>query len=147
MGKPLGAEVDELMVGPVVNKLAGPIVEVEEQIVSLVMDMEGDLAMLFGGDDNSGDDDSEGPEDDEEVWSASRFMYRREIWRGHGQLVEKVIMVSDAEVADGIAIEDIGPRVSTVEDQMQVMAFQMVQVCILGMDRRLAALERRSPGP
>ncbi|GKG54271.1 hypothetical protein Tco_0557794, partial [Tanacetum coccineum] len=34
------------------------------------------------------------------------------------KLVEKVIMVSDAEVADGIAIEDIGPRVSTVEDQM-----------------------------
>ncbi|GJX45167.1 hypothetical protein Tco_0261843 [Tanacetum coccineum] len=46
---------------------------------------------------------------------------------GHGLLVKKVIMVSDAEVADSIAIREIGPRVSTVEGQMQVMASQMVQ--------------------
>ncbi|GJX43116.1 hypothetical protein Tco_0259792 [Tanacetum coccineum] len=102
---------------------------------------------------------------------------------GHGQLVKKVIQVSDAEVADGIAIGEIGPRVSAVEGQVQVMASQMVQAvgrleqvavvhhrdrriqqlqtmvsemssrestlmqCILGMDRRLADLERRPPGP
>ncbi|GKD93097.1 hypothetical protein Tco_1372934, partial [Tanacetum coccineum] len=47
---------------------------------------------------------------------------------GHGQLVKKVITMSDAEVADSIAIGEIGPRVSTVEGQMQVMASQMVQV-------------------
>ncbi|GKA97056.1 hypothetical protein Tco_0824950 [Tanacetum coccineum] len=41
---------------------------------------------------------------------------------GHGQLVKKVITVSDAEVADSIAIGEIGPRVSIVEGQMQVMA-------------------------
>ncbi|GJU50928.1 hypothetical protein Tco_1220483 [Tanacetum coccineum] len=36
----------------------------------------------------------------------------------HGQLVKKVIQVSDAEVADGIAIGEIGPRVSTVGGQV-----------------------------
>ncbi|GJX00810.1 hypothetical protein Tco_0184723 [Tanacetum coccineum] len=97
---------------------------------------------------------------------------------GHGLLVKKVITVSDAEVADSIAIGEIGPRVSTMEGQMQVMASQMVQVvsgleqvgahveqgqqaatqrdemivglsqqCILGLDRRLADVERRPPGP
>ncbi|GJT03032.1 hypothetical protein Tco_0824201 [Tanacetum coccineum] len=97
---------------------------------------------------------------------------------GHRQLVKKAITVSDAEVADSIAIREIGPRVSTVEGQMQVMASQMVlvmsrleqvgahvergqqattqrdetiaglsQQCILGLDRRLADVERRSPRP
>ncbi|GKA83037.1 hypothetical protein Tco_0789785, partial [Tanacetum coccineum] len=100
---------------------------------------------------------------------------------------KKVIQVSDAEVADGITIEEIGPRVSAMEGQVQVMASQMVYVvdrleqvqalqeavqqrdsqiqqlqtivsefssrestlmqCILGMDKRLADLERRPPGP
>nr|GEY05786.1 hypothetical protein [Tanacetum cinerariifolium] len=127
----------------------------------------------------------------------------------HGQLVKKVIQVSGAEVADDIVIGEIGPMVSTVEGQVQIMASQMVQAmgrleqvgtqmeqgqqaatqrdevifglshqvqtlqaavqhrdvqiqalvfemsnrestlmqCILGMDRRLADLERRAPGP
>ncbi|GKG00414.1 hypothetical protein Tco_0302104, partial [Tanacetum coccineum] len=46
----------------------------------------------------------------------------------HGQLVKKVIQVSDAEVADGITIGEIGPRVSAVEGQVQVMASQMILV-------------------
>ncbi|GKF40938.1 hypothetical protein Tco_0124280, partial [Tanacetum coccineum] len=131
---------------------------------------------------------------------------------GHGQLVKKVIQVSDAEVAAGVSIGEIGLRVYAIEGQMQVMASQMVQAvdrweqvgaqveqgqqtatqrdkeiarltyqvqdlqaamqqrdtqiqqlqtmvsemssqestlmqCILGMDRRLAELERRPPGP
>nr|GEZ06048.1 hypothetical protein [Tanacetum cinerariifolium] len=44
----------------------------------------------------------------------------------HGQLVKKVIQVSDAEVAAGITIGEIGPRISTVEGQVRVMASQMV---------------------
>ncbi|GKF31237.1 hypothetical protein Tco_0101035, partial [Tanacetum coccineum] len=96
--------------------------------------------------------------------------------------------VSDAEVADGITIEEIGPRVSAVEGQGQQTATQRDEVitgltqqvyalqaavqqkdsqyhhlqtmvnemssrestlmqCILGMNRRLADLERRPPGP
>ncbi|GKE91624.1 hypothetical protein Tco_1572719, partial [Tanacetum coccineum] len=44
----------------------------------------------------------------------------------HGQLVKKVIQVSDAEVAAGVTIEEIGPRVFAIEGQVQVMASQMV---------------------
>ncbi|GKC73000.1 hypothetical protein Tco_1118883 [Tanacetum coccineum] len=132
---------------------------------------------------------------------------------GHGQLVQKVIQVSDAEVAAGVTIGEIGPRVFAVEGQVQVIASQMTHAtdrweqvgaqveqgrrpgqrdetllsltsvanwkrlqadvqqrdtqiqqlqttvsemgsrestlmqCILGMDRRLAELERRPPGP
>ncbi|GKA93337.1 hypothetical protein Tco_0815323 [Tanacetum coccineum] len=47
---------------------------------------------------------------------------------GHRHLVKKVIHVRDAEVADGITIREIGPRVSAVEGQIQVMVSQMVQV-------------------
>ncbi|GJS32420.1 hypothetical protein Tco_0530802 [Tanacetum coccineum] len=47
IGKPLGAEVDEPLVDPVIDELAEPIVEVEEQMVALVMDMEEDLACSF----------------------------------------------------------------------------------------------------
>ncbi|GKD50787.1 hypothetical protein Tco_1279763 [Tanacetum coccineum] len=48
---------------------------------------------------------------------------------GHGQLVKKVIQVSDAEVAYDITITtgEVGPRVSSVEGQVQVMTSQMVQ--------------------
>ncbi|GJX64499.1 hypothetical protein Tco_0298842 [Tanacetum coccineum] len=173
------AVIRELMVDLVIDELAELIVEVEEQMVAPARDVEEHLAVLFVDDDDSGDDDSEGLEDDEEVWEY-----------GHGLLVKKVITVSDAEVADSIVIGEIGPRVSTVEDQMQVMQAatqrdetikglsQQVQTlratvqhrdvqiqqlqtlvakmssregtlmqCILGMDRRLADLERRPSGP
>ncbi|GJS29312.1 hypothetical protein Tco_0489932, partial [Tanacetum coccineum] len=56
---------------PVIDELAEPIVEVEEQMVASAMEMEEDLAMLFGVEDNSSDDDFEGPEGDEEVWEVN----------------------------------------------------------------------------
>ncbi|GJX90667.1 hypothetical protein Tco_0343993 [Tanacetum coccineum] len=264
LGEPLGAEVDEPMVDPVVDEIVESIVRVEEQMVALVMDMEGDLAVLFGDDDFS-DDGLDDDEDDEEVWEVNEEWLMAPITPpmmpvmpppstykvggpstavaeghsltllapgvhvppsviedlctrmgnlkyGHGQLVKKVITVSDAEVADGIAIGEIGPRVSAVEGQVQVMTSQMVQAvgrlekvgtrmeqdqqdttqrdemifglsqqvqtlqaivqhrdvqiqqlqtlvaemssrestlmqCILGIDKRLANLERRPPGP
>ncbi|GKG25052.1 hypothetical protein Tco_0395680, partial [Tanacetum coccineum] len=64
--EPLRAEVNEPMVGLVVDELTEPIVEMEEQMVALVVDMEGDLAMLFGDDDSS-DDSLDDDEDDKEV--------------------------------------------------------------------------------
>ncbi|GKB24493.1 hypothetical protein Tco_0863894 [Tanacetum coccineum] len=131
---------------------------------------------------------------------------------GHGQLVQRVVQGSDAEIAAGVTIGEIGPRVLAVEGQMQVMASQMIQAvdrveqvgvqvelgqqtstqrdetvtgltqqvqalqadvqqrdtqiqqlqttvtemssrestlmrCILGLEKRIAALERRPPGP
>ncbi|GKE65385.1 hypothetical protein Tco_1519546 [Tanacetum coccineum] len=105
---------------------------------------------------------------------------------GHGQLVQKVIQVSDAEVAAGVSIGEIGPGVFIVEGQVQVIASQMVHAadrweqvgaqadvqqrdtqiqqlrttvtkmgsrestlmrCILRLERRLAALEKRPARP
>ncbi|GJT20464.1 hypothetical protein Tco_0890401 [Tanacetum coccineum] len=227
----LGAEADEPMVGLVVDEIVEPIVEMEEQVITLVIDIEEDIAMLFGDGDFS-DDDSEGFED-EEVWEVNEEWLMAPVTPppmpvvpppstyevggpstaavegqsftllapgflvppsvigdlrtrmgnlkyGHGQLVKKVIQVSDAEVADDITIEEIGFRVSAVEGQVQFMASQMVQErvdssmsalrwsriqqlqtmvsemssrestlmqCIVRMNRRLADLERRPPGP
>ncbi|GJR84123.1 hypothetical protein Tco_0154908 [Tanacetum coccineum] len=167
MGKPLEAEADEPMVGLVVDEIAEPIVKMEEQVFAPVIDVEEDIAMLFGDDDFS-DYDSEGFKDDEEVWEVNEewlmapvtpplmpvvpppstyelggpstaatkgqsftlptpgFLVPLLVIKdlctrmgnleyGHGQLVKKVIQVSDAEVADGIAIGEIGPRVFAVE--------------------------------
>nr|GEU70146.1 hypothetical protein [Tanacetum cinerariifolium] len=207
-----GAEVVEQLVDPMIEELAKPIVEVEEQMATPVMDMEEDLAMLFGVEEDSSNDEFEGPEGDEEVggsYTATAEGHSLTLLApgvpvplsviedlctrmgnleyGHGLLVKKVITVSNAEVADSIAIGEIGLRVSTVKGQMQVMASQMVQVvsgleqvqtlqatvqhkdmqiqqlqtlvtemssrdgtlmqCLLGLDRRLADVERRPPGP
>ncbi|GJZ00580.1 putative ribonuclease H-like domain-containing protein [Tanacetum coccineum] len=172
------------------------IVEVEEQMVAPVMDMEEDLAMMFGVEGDSSDDDFEGPEGDEEVWemdeewlmapvtpplmpvmplpstyevggsstaadvghsltllapkvyvpsSVIKDLCTRmgNLEYGHGLLVKKVITVSDAEVADSIDIGEIGPRVSIVEGQMQVMASQMVQV-VSGLEQVEAHVEQGS---
>ncbi|GKC76425.1 hypothetical protein Tco_1127199, partial [Tanacetum coccineum] len=67
----LGAEVDELMVALVIAEAAEPIAEMEEQVIALVIDMEEDLAMQFGDDDDFDDDDFEGFEGDEEVWEVN----------------------------------------------------------------------------
>ncbi|GKB26977.1 hypothetical protein Tco_0866378 [Tanacetum coccineum] len=200
------------------------LLEMEEQVIALVIDMEEDLAMQFGDDDDFGDDDFEGFEGDEEVWEVNEDWLMAPVIPpsvpcmpplntyevggtstaaaqghtlafpapgfpvpplmiedlstrignleyGHGQLVKKVIKVSDTKVADSITIREIGPSVSAIEGQVQVMASQMVQAmgrlelvgtqvekgqqaacestlmqCILGMDRRLADLEKRPPG-
>ncbi|GJV11826.1 hypothetical protein Tco_1353367 [Tanacetum coccineum] len=227
----LGAEVDELMVALVIDEAAEPIAEMEEQVIALVIDMEEDLAMQFGDDDDFDDDDFEGFEGDEEVWEVNEDWLMAPVIPPsvpcmpppstyevggpstaaaeghtlafpapgfpvpplmiedlstrignleyeHGQLVKKVIKVSDAEVADNITIREIGPSVSAIEGQVHDMASQMVQAmgrleqqrdsqiqqlqpmvsemssrestlmqCILGMDRRLADLEKRPPGP
>ncbi|GJX29849.1 hypothetical protein Tco_0237928 [Tanacetum coccineum] len=100
---------------------------------------------------------------------------------GHGQLVQRVIQGSDAEIAAGVAIGEIGPRVLAVEGQMQRRDGYWIESagsglagrcaaerhtdqaaadyyyrdeqqgtliwCVLGLERRIAALERRPPGP
>nr|GFB68726.1 hypothetical protein [Tanacetum cinerariifolium] len=67
---PLPRYADELMVGMLVDEIAEPIVEAEEQVISPVIDMEEDIAMLFGEGDFS-DDDSEGFKDEEKVWEVT----------------------------------------------------------------------------
>ncbi|GJZ09583.1 hypothetical protein Tco_0543866 [Tanacetum coccineum] len=86
---------------------------------------------------------------------------------GHGQLVQRVIQGSDAEIVAGVTIGEIGLRVLAVEGQMQVdvqqrdIQIQQLQTtvtemsssestlmrCILGLEKRIAALEKIPPGP
>ncbi|GKB69950.1 hypothetical protein Tco_0931362 [Tanacetum coccineum] len=199
----LGAEADEPMVGLIVDEIAKPIDEAEEQVIAPVIDIEEDIAMLFG-DGQFSDSDFEGFKGEEEVWEVNEEWLMAPVTPplmlvvplpntyevggpsaataegqsftlpapgfpipppviedlctrlgnleyGHGQLVKKMIQVSDAEVADGIPIREIGLRVSTVEGQTMVTEISSrestLMQCILGMDRRLANLERRQPGP
>nr|GEY03858.1 retrovirus-related Pol polyprotein from transposon TNT 1-94 [Tanacetum cinerariifolium] len=82
----------------------------------------------------------------------------------HGVLMRKIEEVSDAEVADSIAIRGIHPRVATIGEQVQEMESQAVQVLqtrvtemeshmgvlishMLWMEERLTVLEKRLPGP
>ncbi|GJS42989.1 hypothetical protein Tco_0568032 [Tanacetum coccineum] len=178
----LGAMADEPMVGPIVDEAAEPIVEMEEQVIALAIDIEEDLAMLFGEDDGFSDEDFEGDEEAWEVGGPSTIATEGHslalpapgllvppsmiedlstrmgnLEYGHGQLVKKVTQVSDAEVAHDITIGEIGPRVSATEGQVQQLQTMMAKMSsrestlmqyIFGMDRRLAALEKKKPpGP
>ncbi|GJS95037.1 hypothetical protein Tco_0802005 [Tanacetum coccineum] len=105
MGEPLGAEVDDLMVDLVIDEIVEPIIEVEEQMVALVMDIEGDLALLFGDDDDSGDDGLDDEEDDAEVWELD------EEW------LMAPVTPPPMPVMPPPSTYKIGPRVSVVEGQ------------------------------
>ncbi|GJU58289.1 hypothetical protein Tco_1236055 [Tanacetum coccineum] len=59
---------------------------------------------------------------------------------GYGQLVKKVIQVSDAEVAHGVTIGEMGLRVSAVEGQMQV---ELVQQTVAQRDETIAELTQQ----
>nr|GEV67944.1 hypothetical protein [Tanacetum cinerariifolium] len=66
----LEAMTNEPMVGLMVDEVAEPVAEADEQMAAPVMDMEEDLVALFGEDDdfedkNFSDDDSEGVEEEE----------------------------------------------------------------------------------
>nr|GEU69334.1 putative reverse transcriptase domain-containing protein [Tanacetum cinerariifolium] len=125
--------IDQLMVGPFVDEITEPIVVAEEQEITFVVDMDEDIAMLFGDDDFE-DDESE-VFDEEEVWEVIAEWLMAHVTpplmpavpqSSIYELAKKVIQVSDAEVAPGISIGEIGPRVFVVKGQVQVMASQMV---------------------
>ncbi|GJZ20724.1 hypothetical protein Tco_0557314 [Tanacetum coccineum] len=150
MGEPQGAEVDEPMVVPAIGRRVLSRWSIaEEQTAASVIDMEEDLAARFGE-----DDDSEGF-DEEEVIQCCLLRDRGggasfpllapgllvppsmiedlstrlgNLEYGHGQLVKKVIQVSDAEVATGVTVWEIGPRVFAIEDIDEAIAELTQQV-------------------
>nr|GEY81424.1 hypothetical protein [Tanacetum cinerariifolium] len=88
----------------------------------------------------------------------------------HGVLMKKMEEVSDAEVADSIAIEEIHPRVATVEEQVQTLQTALhraesqnqqlrtrvaemeshegiMMSYMMWMEERLTVLEKRLSGP
>nr|GFA28239.1 hypothetical protein [Tanacetum cinerariifolium] len=141
------------MVGPLVGEIVEPIVEAEEQVLAPMVDMDEDIAMIFGDDDFEYDD-WEGFEQ-EEVWEV-KDEWLMALVTPHlmpalpplsvyevggpstvaeeqcfplpssGLLVKKIIQVSGAEVAAGITIREIGPRIFVVKRQVRVMISQMV---------------------
>ncbi|GKE94255.1 hypothetical protein Tco_1579110 [Tanacetum coccineum] len=212
MGEPLGAEVDKPLVDPVIDELAEPIVEVEEQMVAPAMNMEEDLAMLFGLEDDSSDDDFEGPEGDEEVWEVNEewlmalvtlplmpvmpplstyevggsFTYPPSTWSSCASVGDRGFMYphgysgvwSWAASEEGDHAMEQGQQAATQRDetiaglsqhvqtlqaavqdrdmqiqQLQTLVAEMssregtLMQCILGLDRCLADVERRPPGP
>nr|GEW39934.1 hypothetical protein [Tanacetum cinerariifolium] len=167
----LGVVADEPMVGPIVDEIVELIVKAEEQVIAHMVDMDEDIAMLFGNDDFE-DDDSEGF-DEEEVWEVNEEWVMAPVTPPLMLVVSSlsIYKVNDAEVVAVISIGQIGPRVFAVEGQVQVMASQMfmpqtdlsrllqpmvsemsnrestLMRCIIGMDIRFIDLERRPPGP
>ncbi|GJY36112.1 hypothetical protein Tco_0421490 [Tanacetum coccineum] len=207
----LKAMVNEQMVVLAIEEVAEPVAEAEEeQVFALaidmeegqmdapMMDMEEDLAALFGDDDFK-DDASDGF-GEEEVWevnedwlmapttpplmlvvpppnvyevggpsTAACFGGVFSSLRPHDFLVPP-FAVSDVEVAAAVTIGKLGPRVYAVEGQGQQTVAQRDETvaeliqqlqttvtemssrestlmwCILGLERRIAALERRPPG-
>nr|GEV73688.1 hypothetical protein [Tanacetum cinerariifolium] len=88
----------------------------------------------------------------------------------HGVLMRKMEEVSDAEVADSIAIGEIHPRVATMEEQVQTLQTALhrtelqnqqlrtrvaemeshvgiLMSYVLWMEEHLTVLEKRLPGP
>ncbi|GKC53039.1 hypothetical protein Tco_1075784 [Tanacetum coccineum] len=150
-------EIAEQMVVPAVEEVAEPVVEAEEeQVIAPVIDvaegqmdapmidMEKDLASLFG--DDNFEDDASGGFGEEEVWEVNEdwlmapttpppmlAMPPPSIYGVGGPSTavaegSSFPQGSDAEIAAGVTIGEIGLRVLDVEGQMLVMASQMIQV-------------------
>ncbi|GKA11694.1 hypothetical protein Tco_0691240 [Tanacetum coccineum] len=148
MGEPLGAEVDEPLVDPVIDELAEPIIEVEEQMVAPAMNMEEDLAMLFGLEDDSSDDDFEGPVHVPPSVIEDLCTRMGNLEYGHGLLVKKVITISDAKVMASQMVQVVNglEQVGAHVEQGQQAATQRDET-ITGLSQCLADVKRRSPGP
>ncbi|GJS43897.1 hypothetical protein Tco_0568940 [Tanacetum coccineum] len=123
-------EVAEPVVEAEEEQVIAPVVDVVEgQIDAPMMDMEEDLSVLFG------DDDFEDDASDEFVLAVpppsiyevgGPFTATAE-GPSFPQLVQRVIQGSDMEIAAGVIIGEIGPRVFDVAGKMQVIASHMIQ--------------------
>nr|GEV34738.1 hypothetical protein [Tanacetum cinerariifolium] len=136
-----GRYQDEPMVGPLVDEIAELIVKMEEQVIAPVIYMKEDITMLFG-DGNFSDDDFEGFEDGEETACKE----------GDPGVTLRWQMTVDRLDQVGAQIEQ-GQQTTTQRDELQTMVSEMssrestLMRCIIGMDRCLADLKRRPPGP
>nr|GEV70006.1 hypothetical protein [Tanacetum cinerariifolium] len=123
---------DEPMVGLLVNEIAEPIVEAEEQVIALVVVMDEDIAMIGALTECLRGRRSIHccclgtplpapglPIPPSVIEDLSTRLGNLEY--EHRQLVKKVIQVSDAEVAVDILIREIGLRVFAIEGQVQAL--------------------------
>ncbi|GJV40504.1 putative reverse transcriptase domain-containing protein [Tanacetum coccineum] len=136
----------------------------EEQVVTPVVDTDEDIAMLFGDDDFE-DDDSEGL-DEEEVWEVKEEWLMAPVTpppmpvEQVGAQVEQGQQTATQrdEVIVGLTqqVQTLQAAVQQRDSQIQQLQTTISEMssrestlmqCILRMDRRLADLERRPPGP
>nr|GEU57405.1 hypothetical protein [Tanacetum cinerariifolium] len=138
----------EPMVGPIVDEIAEPIVEAEEQVIAPVVDVDEDIAMLFGDDDlrmmTSRDSMRRMFES---TWNSYTSIGDRGLEYRHGKPTVRTQTtckegdsVSDAEVAVGISIGEIGTRVFSVEGLGQQTTTQRDEV-IAGLTQQVQALQ------
>nr|GEU91671.1 hypothetical protein [Tanacetum cinerariifolium] len=130
------------------EQVIAPIVDIEEVQMDVPMiEMEEDLATLFDDDDFE-DDASDGVYDvggpSTTVAEGPSFLHLApglsilpfviedlstrlgNLEYGHGQLVQRINQVNDADVAASVTIGELGPRIYAVKGYVQVMASQMV---------------------
>ncbi|GJU65022.1 hypothetical protein Tco_1246857 [Tanacetum coccineum] len=168
----LGVVAYEPMVGPIVDEIAEPIVEAEEHVIALVVDMDEDIAMLFGEDDFK-DDASEGF-NEEEVWEVNEewlmapfipppmsAMQPPSVYKVGGPSTAAAeglsfplpgpgLPVPPSMIEDltaGVSIGEIGLGIFAIEGQVQVMASQMVHAADkfeqIGTQALQAAVQQR----
>ncbi|GJY79195.1 hypothetical protein Tco_0484996 [Tanacetum coccineum] len=120
--------------------------------------------------DEMDDDDDDDVWDEDDEWLMALVTHMDNLKYRHGVLTRKIEAVSDAEVANSIAIGEIHPRVTTVEEQVQTLQtalhgaeLQIQQLWtrvaemesregtmmsyMMWMEDRLTVLEKRLPGP
>ncbi|GJY72462.1 hypothetical protein Tco_0476165 [Tanacetum coccineum] len=150
------------------EQVTAPTIGMEEgQMDALMMHMEEDLAALFGDDDF--EDDASDGFGEEEVWVVNEEIvdasYQHLVpMYGHvqaGAEVNQVMVSSMAQAGRKIGSRfsaqalhiDCGSKEYTQIQQLQTTVTEMgsrestLMRCILGLERRIAALERRPPGP
>ncbi|GKB83318.1 hypothetical protein Tco_0950213, partial [Tanacetum coccineum] len=145
------------------KQVIAPAVDIEEgQMDVLVIDMEEDLAALLGDDDF--EDDASDRFGEEEVWEVNEDWLMAPttpppmlavpppsvyevggpstmVAEGpHGQLVQRVNQVSDAEVSTSVTITELGPRVYAVEGQGQQTAAQRDET-VVELTQQVQALQ------
>nr|GEV99487.1 hypothetical protein [Tanacetum cinerariifolium] len=165
---------DDYLLGELEAMVIALVADMEEgQMDVSMIDMEEDLSVLFGEDDDF-ENDSKGV-DEEEAWEVNEkwlmapvtppplpAVQPPSVYKVGVPSTTRVNQVSDAEVAAGVTIGELGPRIYAIEGQVQRdMQFQKLQTtvtemgsrestlmrCILRLERQIAALEKRPPGP
>ncbi|GKB06633.1 hypothetical protein Tco_0834866 [Tanacetum coccineum] len=152
----------EEFIEPVVEaegeKVIGPVVDVVEgHMDALMMDMEEDLVVLFGDDDFE-DDVSGGfskeERNDAEIAAgvtigeigSSILVVEGQMQVMASQMIQVVDRVEQALQADVQQRDTQIQQLQTTVTEMSSRENTLMR-CILGLEKRIAALERRPPGP
>ncbi|GKC62289.1 hypothetical protein Tco_1094887 [Tanacetum coccineum] len=154
----LEAMADEPMIDPIIDEVAEPVAEAKvEQVIAPVVNMDEDIAMLFGNDEFE-DDASEGFDEDEspsvyEVGGPSTVVAEGPSFPFPAPGLPVPSSVIEYRLGWFMlqtgGREQVGAQIQQLQTTVTEMSSResTLMQCILGMDRRLVDLERRPPGP